>query len=54
MAPHFVDRVKLVISSLDMPFVVREVILSNNPFFSVSQGCCLAAQNDWKRSAAKP
>ena len=54
MAPGFIERVKSVLKSVELPFEVKDVILSNDPFYSVSQGCCLAAIGDSKRSQASP
>jgi hypothetical protein len=49
MAPGFLGRMQKIVSQADLPFKVREVRMSSIPFFSVSHGCCLAAQSDWKK-----
>lgn len=50
MIPGFIDRMRLVVGRTDLPFKVKDIRMSKNPFFSVSQGCCLAAQADQKRT----
>ena len=50
MPPHFIDRVKVVLGGMDLPFTVADVVLSKEPFFSVSRGCCLAAVADMKKT----
>ena len=44
MPKGFTERLKKVLSGLDMPFEVKDVALSKTPFFAVSRGACLAAQ----------
>jgi hypothetical protein len=50
IVPGFIERMKTVVAKIDIPFKVKEIRMSKNPFFSVSQGCCLAAQADQKRT----
>jgi len=49
MAKGFVPRAKMVIEKLDLPFKIKDVRLASNPFYSVSQGACLAAMSDWEK-----
>jgi hypothetical protein len=49
MAPGFIDRMSDIVSKQDLPFKVKKVRMSAEPFFSVSQGSCLAAQSDQKK-----
>jgi actin-like ATPase involved in cell morphogenesis len=44
MPKGFDVRLKKVLSGLEMPFQVKDVIMSKTPFFAVSRGSCLAAQ----------
>lgn len=44
MPKGFVERLKKVLLGLEMPFQVKDVVLSKTPFFAVSRGACLAAQ----------
>lgn len=50
--PGFINRVKATVDTLEMPLPIKEIKLSNNPFFSVSQGCCLRARADYQKSQA--
>lgn len=46
LIPGFVDRLKRIAEKADLPFKVREIRLAKDPFFSVSEGSCLAARSD--------
>ena len=46
MAPGFIERVKKALTIVELPFKIKDVHLSSSPFYSVSQGSCLAAQSD--------
>jgi hypothetical protein len=50
MAPGFIGRVKGVLERIELPFKVKDVRLSGTPFYSVSQGACLAAQSDSEKA----
>jgi hypothetical protein len=49
LAPGFIGRFEKALVKVEMPFKIKTIRLSKNPFFSVSQGCCLAAASDQKR-----
>jgi len=53
MAPGFINRVKEVVKNIELPFRVGEIRLSSNPFFSVSQGCCLRGLSDYSKMNKK-
>ena len=49
MARGFVGRFEKALARVEMPFRTKSVRLSKSPFFSVSQGCALAAAADQKK-----
>jgi hypothetical protein len=49
MAKGFIDRLKKVVDETELPFKVADVRMSQNPFFSVSRGACLAARADFEK-----
>jgi hypothetical protein len=52
MVPGFLERFKTVLPGIELPFQVKNVRHSSNPFFSVAQGACLAARSDAERKPA--
>jgi len=49
--PGFLEKFKVVMSSLDLPFQVKTVRMADNPFYAVSHGClvkAVAAENKQK------
>jgi len=46
MARNFIGRAQKVVAGLDLPFKIRAVRLSDDPFYSVAEGACLAALSD--------
>lgn len=53
MVPGFINKVKEVVAGVELPFQIKEIKLSSDPFFSVSQGCCLRARADYQKSQEK-
>lgn len=53
MAPGFINRLISAISENNLPFEIREVRHSKNPFYSVAQGACVRAQADFAKSKNK-
>jgi len=51
MAPGFIERVKRALDAADLGFKIKGVHLSTSPFYSVSQGACLAALSDAEKGA---
>lgn len=46
MPKGFAERFGKAVKAIGLPFGVNEVRASNEPFYSVVQGCCLAARSD--------
>ena len=49
MITGFIDRLKKITEKTELPFRLREVRLAKDPFFSVSEGACLAARSDTEK-----
>ena len=52
--PGFIDKFKSVISSLELPFAIKDIRLADNPFYAVSHGCLVKAISSEKKMQAAP
>ena len=52
MPNGFIKRLKASLDNTDIPFKIKDVRLAGSPFYSVSQGACLAAQSDAEKREA--
>lgn len=50
MVNGFLPRLKHAIEKVDFPFNVYNIRLSENPFFSVANGCCIRSMADYTKS----
>ena len=53
LAPGFIDRFKTVLSTLSLPFKVKNVRLAENALYTVSHGCLVKAISVEKKSKEK-